>query len=229
MMDDFEEEPVQDDEEWLATYADMVTLLMAFFVILYAMSDIRPSDFSEIRAGIIESLGGKDSSRGEGSKEELAFHEAVKTMEIALTTFSSHGTTRVFEDAKGIQIEFDSSDMYVPGSARIRDAAIPALGAVARMIRKLPKNSFSVEIEGHTDDVPISTVRYPSNWELSAARATGVLRFFEAQSLPTKVMRAVAYADSRPKRPNVDKEGRPVALHRAMNRRIVVKIERYGY
>ena len=229
MNDDFEEGPVQDDEEWLATYADMVTLLMAFFVILYAMSDIRPSDFSEIRAGIIESLGGKDSKRGEGSKEQLAFQEAVKTMEIALTTFSSNGTTRVFEDAKGIQIEFDSSDMYVPGSARIRDAAIPALGAVARMIKKLPENSFSVEIEGHTDDVPIATVRYPSNWELSAARATGVLRFFEAQSLPTKVMRAVAYADSRPKRPNLDKEGKPVAVHRAMNRRIVVKIERYGY
>lgn len=229
MMDDFEEEPVQDDEEWLATYADMVTLLMAFFVILYAMSDIRPSDFSEIRAGIIESLGGKDSDRGEGSSEQSAFQEAVKTMEIAMTTFTSNGSARVFEDAKGIQIEFDSSDMYVPGSARIRDAAIPALGAVARMIRKLPANSFTVEIEGHTDDVPISTVRYPSNWELSAARATGVLRFFEAQALPTKVMRAVAYADSRPKRPNLDQKGKPVPLHRAMNRRIVVKIERYGY
>ena len=90
MNDDFEEEPVQDDEEWLATYADMVTLLMAFFVILYAMSDIRPSDFSEIRAGIIESLGGKDSDRGEGSSEQSAFQEAVKTMEIAMTTFTSN-------------------------------------------------------------------------------------------------------------------------------------------
>ena len=73
MMDDFEEEPVQDDEEWLATYADMVTLLMAFFVILYAMSDIRPSDFSEIRAGIIESLGGKDSERGKAPVSSLPF------------------------------------------------------------------------------------------------------------------------------------------------------------
>ena len=179
MMDDFEEEPVQDDEEWLATYADMVTLLMAFFVILYAMSDIRPSDFSEIRAGIIESLGGKDSERGEGSSEQSAFQEAVKTMEIAMTTFTSNGSARVFEDAKGIQIEFDSSDMYVQAPRGFEDTAIPALGAVARMIRKLPDNSFSVEIEGHTDDVPISTVRYPSNWELSAARATGVLRFLK--------------------------------------------------
>lgn len=229
MMEDFEEEPVGDDEDWLATYADMVTLLMAFFVILYAMSDIRPSDFSEIRAGIIQSLGGKDTNRGEGSQEQLAFQEAVKTMEIALTAYTTNGTTRVFEDATGIQVEFDSSDMYVPGSARIRDSAVPALGAVARMIRKLPKNSYSVEIEGHTDDVPISTIRYPSNWELSAARATGVLRFFEGQSLPTQVMRAVAYADSRPKRPNLDKDGNPVPLHRSMNRRIVVKIERYGY
>lgn len=227
--DEFEDQPVGDDEEWLGTYADMVTLLMAFFVILYAMSDIRPSDFSEIRAGIIESLGGKDSARGEGSSEQSAFQEAMKTMEIALTTFTSAGSTRVFEDSKGVQIEFDSSDMYVPGSARIRDSAIPALGAVARMIKKMPRNSFSVEIEGHTDDVPISTVRYPSNWELSAARATGVLRFFDAQGLPTKVMKAVAYADSRPKRPNLDKAGKPVPLHRSMNRRIVVKIERYGF
>ena len=98
------------------------------------------------------------------------------------------------------------------------------------IVDRIPKDvNWVLQVDGHTDDKPIRNVVYPTNWELSAARATGVLRFFEAQSLPTKVMRAVAYADSRPKRPNVDKEGRPVALHRAMNRRIVVKIERYGY
>ena len=138
---------------------------------------------------------------------------------------ASGGLARVRQTPKGIELEFNNSALFRVGSATIRDG-IKLDAEVGKYINDLPIR-FSVEVEGHTDDVPIKTPRYPDNWELSAARATSVVRFLNNVGVDGKRMKAVGYADTRPKRPNKHPDGKGIPLNRAQNRRVTIQILQY--
>ena len=132
----------------------------------------------------------------------------------------------VEEDDDGITLELSSGAFYHPGSAKFKREAIPVLEEVSLILRDFDYDAYEINIEGHTDDVPISSKTYPSNWELSANRATNVVRFFIADGLTPELLSATGHAETKPKVPNLDEDGNPIAQNRELNRRVTVRVKR---
>lgn len=215
--------PEGDSEDWLVTYADAITLLMAFFVLMYGMSEVNQEKYEHVRAGIIEALGAEGEPVPKQKSKE--FEDVVEDMEKVLENSAESKEINAKQTPKGIEIELNSGAMYENGKATIRRSFKPVLRSIAKELLEAKKKNFVIHIEGHTDDVPINSFRYPSNWELSAARATKVVRYFAYLGLNPGIMNAAAYADTRPKVPNRDKKGFAIRKNQEQNRRVVIRIE----
>lgn len=115
------------------------------------------------------------------------------------------GKVRVVETSRGVTVEINDSVLFSPGQAQLQPALIKAMRSVAEV---LAPTEFPITIEGHTDNVPINTPQFPSNWELSAVRATTVLRLFVDVGVTPERLTAIGYADTRPVEPNLLADGR---------------------
>ena len=140
----------------------------------------------------------------------------AKEINDALAPLVKEGQVRVTESATGITVDINASVLFAPGDARLGPAAIQALDAVARI---LAPTDFPITVEGHTDNTPIATAQFPSNWELSGVRASSVVRLFIDNGVDPRRMTATGYADQRPIDDNASPEGR------ARNRRVAITIE----
>ena len=131
-------------------------------------------------------------------------------------------------DNTGINITFASGVMYKSGSAVLQKGMYPLLQQLTIAIKEMKYDDILIEIDGHTDDVPIRTKQFPSNWELSASQSTQVVRYFIRQGISKNKLKASGFADSRPKVPNIV-NGKPNRTNRAKNRRVKVSIRRNDY
>ncbi|OYW13024.1 MAG: hypothetical protein B7X02_02975 [Rhodospirillales bacterium 12-54-5] len=130
----------------------------------------------------------------------------------------------VSKNDKFVSMELASDSFFEPGSADFSQKAVGVLQLAAKEIIPLAEKKIRIEVEGYTDNVPIATAKYPSNWELSGARASSVVRYLISQGFPAEKIRAVGYADTHPKAPNEDTAGNPIVANRGLNRRVVVKL-----
>jgi chemotaxis protein MotB len=207
-----------DSEDWLITYSDAITLILAFFVLIVTFSEIDLPRFEAVKAGIAQQLGQRSVVR-----------PASQLRAELMTTVDSLGmadAVRVDTSRRGIEIELAATAFYHPGAAEVRPEARPVVAEIARTLLSPRYNRFSISVEGHTDDDPIATERFPSNWELSAARATNIVRLFVDSRLPAHRLQAVGFGDTRPKVPNRDIAGVAIPENQAINRRIIVRIHR---
>ncbi|MFN3075541.1 MAG: flagellar motor protein MotB [Alphaproteobacteria bacterium] len=206
-----------DDEWlWLLTYADMITLLMAFFILLASISKVDQAKYEEVTASMAKEIGKRD--------QEAPMSALRADIDDLVVRLKMTETTGVGRDSTGVFLDLASSAFFTSGSAAVREDSRSVLFEVAKILNSPRYLPFQVEIQGHTDDAPISTPQFPSNWELSAARATGVVRILvEAGILPNR-LRAVGMGEVSPKVPNRDPKGDPVPLNREINRRITVRI-----
>ena len=221
-----------DDDNWMDTYADAITLLMAFFVVLYSMSEIVEEKYTAFSQAFSEAVGGhqqiKTKGESEGDGKGNAFDANLKELAQQLAPLVDSGAVEVNKTPKGITLEFNSKKLYRSGGADILPKSKPMLNKVARRINKFGKGTkLNITIEGHTDDTPIRTRRFPSNWELSTARATNIVKYLVGRNVNPQFLSAAGYADVRPKVPNFDSRGNPLPRNRAKNRRVVIKVERY--
>ncbi len=211
----FEEEP-EEAEEWLTTYADAITLLMAFFVMLASFSKIDLPMFEQVAAGIKNELGKRDT-QSPISLLKIDVQDVVYEMQ-------ADQAVNVETTDKGISIELSSSAFYKAGSAEIRDEALPVMDKIAQTLNGQRYQLYNVDVEGHTDDIPINTPRFPSNWELSSARATTVVRFLIDKGLDPERLKATGFAETRPKAENRDAEGKPIKENQSTNRRVALEV-----
>ena len=207
-----------DTDDWLITYADAITLLMAFFVVMFSISEPNAEKFEAVTQGIRETL--------YREKPSTPLASLSVDVDAAVASFDGGDQANASSTARGLNFEFKSTGMFAPGSADFLPEAEPLLDRVAQLLSLFGTTNFDVEVEGHTDDVPINTARFPSNWELSAARATSVVRFFIERGVDPTRLRATGYADTKPKAPNLDDSGRPIPANRELNRRIVIRVDR---
>lgn len=213
--------PEQEDEGWLITFADMSVLLMSFFILMFALSKSDPQEMSYIA----KSLRDTGFYTGDtlhvdpldGLKENLA-------MELQKNGYGTFVATS--ETPRGMEIELASSALFDPGSAKFTSTALPILKLIATDLAPLAKQDVTIEIEGHTDDMPVATEQFPSNWELSAARASNMVRYLIAQGFPGTKMRAIGMADTRPKAPNRDEADNPLPANQDLNRRVTIRVIR---
>jgi len=123
-------------------------------------------------------------------------------------------------------LEMNSAAFFDSGSATLSSAGKAILHDVAGNLKADKFKDYQITVEGHTDDTPINTAAFPSNWELSTSRAVAVVRYFLEEGLPSQKLRAAGYADSFPKAPNREVTGKAVPENQALNRRVVIKLEK---
>ncbi len=247
-------------ERWLVSYADFVTLLFAFFVVMYSISSVNNEKYETLS----EALQGAFSTDGKVHKVV----EPVQIGEVTPTTINpiilENPTTEEIEKKRDlseeilkerrelqliseqfedvlqpyienklievkrndfwIELEMNSELLFLSGEAELSIKAIPVLKKVAEVVRRVPN---VINVEGHTDNIPIDTVEFPSNWDLSSARATSVVRQFVKNRISEKRLSAIGYGEFHPIADNNNVVGR------LKNRRVVLVLmsqafARYG-
>jgi len=233
-------------ERWLVSYADMITLLMVLFVVLYAMGQTDKSKLEQLRTSLqrafsVEVLRGTEATSLRGSSGEslipppvpLAITQEIIAMTGVTTpdprmTSTLHevrealiqvpipsetsGSVEVGASREGIVISLAGNMLFDSGKSDLKPRGMTLLDTLAERLRTMPNE---IRVEGHTDNIPIATPLYPSNWELSSARATTVGRYLaEHSEIAPQRLIAAGYGEFRPVAPNDTREGR------ARNRRV---------
>lgn len=237
----------QDDhhvDDWLMTYADMITLLLCFFAVFLSVSVPKQAEFEVARQKMIEKFSVPDLPSGKNSA-------ALTNAENPEATQGPNGTGQdeivLFEgmpnivdgksgeDASPVEEEdgdlvrtfdMDSAAFFARGSADLSEEGKRILDRLFETLQSDEYVDFQVTVEGHTDDNPINTLQFPSNWELSTARAASVVRYFLERGVDPRRLRAAGYADTFPKVSNRDYRGNPIPENQAQNRRVVIKLEK---
>ena len=210
----------ESDESWLITYSDAITLLMTFLVLLLSVSTIDQAKFDQV----VESM--KEKAIGGNQAFISPFETLEGNLKKVIDETQQQDAMIVERKPKGITVELSSTKFYDVGSADIQPESYPALNGIIEAVKNFDYDNYEIEVEGHTDNVPIHTEKFPSNWELSVHRATNILRYFAAHGLKQQGMKAAGYADTRPKVPNEDENGNAIPENQAKNRRIVINIFR---
>lgn len=217
MSSKFHVKQPEEKEDWLMSYADMITLLMAFFVLLISMSHIDPVKYEQVQGGMAQDIGKREAAKPmQDLKTDIG--QVLKGLKI------DDAQVAIGSDNRGLVLDFDSGTFFEPATARLKESFIPALTQLAQTLNSPRYSAFQIEVQGHTDDTPINTPVYPSNWELSAARATMVVRFFIMNGIDPTRLAAEGLADTRPKVSNRDINNNPLPANQAINRRVAVHI-----
>jgi chemotaxis protein MotB len=212
---------------WVMTYGDMMTLLLTFFVLIVSFSSIQDVKFKEAAMGLREALGVLRSPTSvlelnqpiierRTDEESQDFLREVEEMERSLLADGQEESVTVDVSASGVTFRIAAPVLFASGAAELQEIDPELLEKLAAMIRKYP---YEVQVEGHTDAVPISTPRFPSNWHLSAARAVTVAERLQALGVAPERLSAVGRGEYEPLADNATAEGR------ARNRRVEIYIE----
>ena len=233
---------VDNHERWLVSYADFMTLLFAFFVVMYALSSVNEGKYRILSNAMVNAFNSAQGSPAanpgavvlppiavvqkpnvapkapdaEKQRQRDKMRNVAKDILAVMAPLIEQGKVRVLETSRGVTIEINDSILFSPGQALLQPPLVKALRAIADV---LAPTDFPVTIEGHTDNVPIRNAQFPSNWELSAVRATTVLRLFADSGVAADRLTAIGYADTRPVESNLSVEGR------ARNRRVSILID----
>jgi chemotaxis protein MotB len=224
----------ENHERWLVSYADFITLLFAFFVVMYSISSVNVGKYRTVSESIKAALNPIVSPPSSPSAFSLNANKPALTApntpgsrEVAMRRLRNlvqiiNGSpqmslVKIVEKVNGdIVITIPDQVLFNSGEAAVRPEALRFLEGLGAAILELDRHT---RVEGHTDDVPIRTAQFPSNWELSAARAVMVVRVLsELYGVPANHLAAVGHADTRPVTVNSDAE------QRAKNRRVEVVI-----
>jgi chemotaxis protein MotB len=239
-------------ERWLISYADFITLLFAFFVVMFASSQTDKSKAQQVSDAVKDALehggmpvvhqilGGTVDEKGSGNAMKLGpggvqkmtpqklreiteskvevtnLMPSMAYLNKALAAEIKAGRVEVRLDARGLVVSLRQAAFFPSGGDDLAPSGMNSLEKIANTIRDLPN---PVRLEGHTDSIPIHNKRFPSNWELSAARSIAMLKTFTDQyGLPTDRFSAAGYAETQPVDSNDSAEGR------AHNRRVDIVI-----
>lgn len=206
--------------QWLVSYADMVTNLMMFFIVMYAFAATKSGDSAAYQEFIKQIESHFSGSKFERSSKRLMDVDVQKKAE------EVHSFTHLQEVNRNIGVNVSEERyqmilqmpvLFEEGSAQLRPGAPEILDAIGAVIKTIP---YAINVEGHTDNSPAESTEYPSNWDLSGARAVVVLKYFIEKGVQPERMSAAGYGEFRPAFPNDTPE------NRALNRRIEINVVR---
>lgn len=233
------EEDEDNAERWLVSYADFITLLFAFFVVMYSVSSVNQGKYNELSSSINKAFTKTDAQQSTSKEKESLATEAkprdpaplpsdakaqvLQQERDAMTTLGEslsntlsplikQGQARIMQNSQGLQVDIKDSALFIPGSA---DLIEPAKTMLAEMILPLVSNKHTIIVEGHTDDSPvyIQHAAFFSNWELSAVRASSVTGALNELGIDNIRLSALGFGPSKPISDNATKEGRAINRH----------------
>ena len=237
------EEEHENHERWLVSYADFITLLFAFFVVMYAVSSVNEGKYRVLSSSIVSAFGrtaplalpGNENEtpsvplpllrplsgqkqRADGiemRREREQMSTIGRDLIKALAPLISEGKVRVMQTSRGVNVEINASVLFAQGEAKLSGQSGQVLKAMAQVLKN---DNHAIQVEGHTDNIPISTAGFPSNWELSAARASSVARLFIDNDISESRLVAIGHAANQPVGPN------DTAAGRMRNRRVQLQV-----
>ncbi|MDO9232745.1 MAG: flagellar motor protein MotD [Methylotenera sp.] len=245
--------PFDDDDDnpdrWLISYADFITLLFAFFVVMYAISSVNQGKYTQLTTSMGTAFSGDGASglnqnstqKGLGAEGKIKgqqtslikplplshlYSEKVRRERESMTSMGidlsntlspliSEGKVRVIQNNRGIRIDIHDSLLFTPGSADLSATASSIMGEIATLIKD---NQRAIQVEGHTDNIPIHNDIFFSNWELSAVRASSVVRMLSSSGIADARLSALGFGASQP----ISENETPIG--RAKNRRVSIMI-----
>lgn len=231
----------ENHERWLVSYADFITLLFAFFVVMYATSTQNVEKEKKFEnairaqfsmAGNVGQVGQQIGAAGGSRGDVIDPIELIKRRDVRSEELEEYvirlldknmspeekqkAVAGVRIDNIGVRITLNAENFFLPGSAELKRPAFESLNKVAKILKMANRN---IIIEGHTDDTPVVGKLFASNWELASLRATSVLRYLiKVHKMNPQMLSAMSYADQRPLVPNTTEE------NRNQNRRIEILI-----
>lgn len=211
---------------WMTTYADMAILLLTFFILYYSLSSVANNKFKEAilgtqsaSIGLLELLDAVDRKETFEVLTGLKSDDILSDIQHVADREAMNEIMDISTDRTKIVIRIPGASLFETGNADLDiEKSKPILNELVRLLEKYPR--YRISIQGHTDDNPIATDRFPSNWELSSARATAVLRYFIDKNIDPKRLTATGYADIFPIASN-DSE-----LGQSTNRRVEFVLEK---
>lgn len=229
---------IKQDEEntdrWLVSYADFITLLFAFFVVMYSISSVNQGKYRVLSDSMAEAFN-RQSVMAVKPAEQLGISvqrapiaigrenqagtrvmkETAAQIENRLKNWIKRGQIAVRGNEKWLEVEINTSVLFPSGSAELSQ---PASNILRELAESFKTSNNPIYVSGYTDDQPINTLKYPSNWELSAARSASVVRLFIQVGIKPTRLGAIGFAEFRPVADNISDE------NRQKNRRVIVRI-----
>jgi chemotaxis protein MotB len=254
MRKEYRAEERENHERWLVSYADFITLLLAVFAVMYAISQVNEGKYRKMTNSLITAFAKEAErrtplivapdplpqrietppaptpspeasvdSRSEKARRfaeaKLRQHEKLQRIArdivAAFAPLVEDGQVRVMQNERGVRVEINANVLFSSGEAALHEESSKALKAVAQVLQN---GDQAIQVEGHTDTKPITTPRFPTNWELSAVRATSVVRLLVDNGVAASRLTAVGYGENHPVESNDTEEGR------ARNRRVTLMI-----
>lgn len=220
------EPPADNAMGWLTTFNDLITLLMVFFVLLFSMGSMNANRFKHFLNGLQGTTGvldeGRNATRGVISNRPLSIPgpSTPESHKQAFRKLAHAGGLEAEYTRRGIRLTLRDELLFSTGSARLTREGLQLLNRIGTVIKPMHRR---IRIEGHTDDRSIATVRYPSNWELSMARAVRVVTYLIGEcGIDPMLLSAAGYGACRPRVANDTDD------HRALNRRVEIILSRRG-
>lgn len=204
------------DETWLIPYSDLLTLLLALFIVLFASSSLDKSKAAQIQYALATAFG----SGGAGGENGTIINFMNDAQDLNL---EDEGII-ISSDANGATLEMTSINLFDKGSVILKPEAIPVIKKISLLLNSNKYKKYRIVVEGHTDDTNESDT-LPSNWELSGARAGAVVRAMISNKMDINRFKAVGLAEISPAYPNMNPYGEPIPENRLKNRRVIVRIE----
>lgn len=220
-------------DRWMVSWADFVTLLLAFFVVLYASSNVNPAKAGRVSEALGTAFGAPPPrpvaveplaavpppALPALPKESAQMNAIAEEIRTALGGLLSADQVRITQSERGVAIDINASLLFAPGEARLSPAANEALAAMAGVLAHATER---IEVAGHTDSMPMHSAQFASNWELSAVRAASVVRRLLEGGVGQERLVAIGHASTQPLDSNDSAAGR------ARNRRVHVLIVAAG-
>ncbi len=229
------DESSEHHDRWLISYADFITLLFAFFVVMYAISVVNIGKYRVLSDALGDAFGGRpEAPQASSTIEQLPLTNLIarkraeaqrrererlnilaRELKASLAPLVKSGQVRVTQTGRGVTVEINAKVLFEEGQAALGGEARTTLGTVASLLKNDP---HAIQVEGHTDNLPIANPLFASNWELSSVRASSVVRLFIDSGVAAGRLTALGHAANLPLAPNSDEAGR------ARNRRVAVTI-----
>lgn len=206
-------------ELWLITYADLITLLLCFFILLFASANVDQNVWDRVKASY--------SSKVKNKTISTPLSEIKHQLDSMLMKEVKDKNLEIENKDNAINMRFLSNSFYNSGDAKLLPEGkeiVDKIFEIINAVSKQKKANFSLDVEGHTDDNPIATKEFPSNWELSVARASNVVRYLIDRGMEPQRLKASGYADTQPVVSNRNGKGEPIPGNQSVNRRVVLRI-----
>ena len=212
------EEPHEDhaDETWLIPYSDLLTLLLALFIVLFASSSLDKKKAAMISATFSQAFSSNSAGQLYGGLMDFLDDAGG----LGLGEGISLGT-----DNRGVVIEISTISLFDEDDVKIKSQIIPDLEKIATLLNDPRYRRFQIMVEGHTDDTP--SKKYTSNWDLSALRASSVVQFLSKKGVDLSRFKVVGMSNIAPQYPNEDALGNPIPGNRERNRRVIILVSPY--